>query len=350
MEVAEPVEAIVAEPEPLEVRPVGPAGATEAGLPGPTKPSSDPVNARIDRYNVYAMLVNACRYYQRKGAVILVWLSLVPILVVCGAVLSFLLTWAAYGLTTGMGYLFGDGTNYLLYGLLLFALGFASLFKDMFEEADICFSYEGDTPDQIQLGKLEHVLGIASPLATGVLLGACFGFQVGLLYFTLNHGGLDDAGGLGHCFLLTLDNFLHGALLDTCELYNINFAGRVEHGWISATLFYIFRLAFDASTLLLFYQYYQRRRASKIFDHYPEDDDDQAQFADWLVRVYGEAHGWPRLYFDEFTFLLIAGHYLRGENDRVRQLTREFPRLRVTADVRAHFVDDTGAVIFESVR
>jgi hypothetical protein len=49
-------------------------------------------------------------------------------------------------------------------------------------------------------------------------------------------------------------------------------------------------------------------------------------------------------------FLLIAGYYLQGNNERVRQLTRDFPRLRVTADVRSHFVDETGAVIFESVR
>jgi len=47
-------------------------------------------------------------------------------------------------------------------------------------------------------------------------------------------------------------------------------------------------------------------------------------------------------------FLLIAGYYLQGNNERVRQLTRDFPRLRVTADVRSHFVDETGAVIFES--
>jgi hypothetical protein len=310
----------------------------------------DPAEVRIYRYNVYAMLVNACRYYRHKGLVVIVGLGLVPVAAVCAAVLCFLLTWAAYGLTTGLGYLLGDGANYLLYGVVLVVFAYAKVIKSLFDEAYVCFKYEGDTPEQLQLGRLDDVLGIASPATNGFFLGACFGFQVGLLYFTRNHGGLGEVEGLGHCFLLTLDNAFHGFFLYTAELYNIHLAGRIEHGWVSATVYYVFRLAFDASVLLLLYQIYLRRQARKLFDHYPKDDDDRAEFANWLIKVFGEEHGWPRRYFDEFMFLLVAGYYLQGNNERVRQLTRDFPRLRVTAAVRAHFVDETGTVIFESVR
>jgi hypothetical protein len=340
--VVEPVATTV---EPLDVLPE----AGTATSPAPADEPFNPAEVRIYRYNVYAMLVNACRKYEHKGLIVMVGLGFVPVTAACAAVLCFLLTWAAYGLTTGLGIFLGPGTNSLLYALLLVVFGYAKLAKNEFDEARVRFSYEGDTPQQLQLGKLDEVLDIANPAVTGFFLGACFGFQVGLLYFTFNHGGLGEAGGLGHCILLTVDNLCHGIFLDTCELYDINFAGRVEHGWVSATVYYIFRIAFEASAFLLAYQIYQRRHARHLFDDYPENDDDRAQFADWLVKVFGDKHGWPRRYFDEFMFLLIAGYYLQGNNERVRQLTQEFPRLRVASDVRAHFVDEKGTVIFESV-
>jgi hypothetical protein len=326
------------------------AETDKAQPPAPAEASFDPAELRLYRYNVYAMLVNACHYYKHKGLVVIVGLGLVPVAAVCAAMLCFLLTWAGYGLTTALGSVLGEGTNYLLYGVVLVVFAYAKVIKSMFDEANVCFKYQGDTPEQLELGRLEDVLGVVSPATNGFFLGACFGFQVGLLYFTPNHGGLGDVGGLGHCFLLTLDNAFHGLFLYTAELYNLHLAGRVEHGWLSATVYYVFRLAFDASALLLVYQIYQRRQARRLFDHYPQDDNDRAAFADWLVKLFGDEQGWPRRYFDEFMFLLIAGYYLQGNNDRVRQLTHDFPRLRVTADVRSHFVDETGTVIFESVR
>ena len=52
------------------------------------------------------------------------------------------------------------------------------------------------------------------------------------------------------CTLLTLNNACHGIFLDTFELYNLDWGKKPEHNYWSATIFYVFRLAFDAFALL----------------------------------------------------------------------------------------------------
>jgi hypothetical protein len=73
--------------------PQEPRGETdETPPPAQAEASFDSPEVRIYRYNVYAMLVNACRYYKHKGLVVIVGLGLVPVAAVCAALLSFLLT------------------------------------------------------------------------------------------------------------------------------------------------------------------------------------------------------------------------------------------------------------------
>src|SRR5262249_5034528 len=134
----------------------------------------------------------------------------------------------------------------------------------MNHESTVRFERTGNSIGRLQLGRLEGIFGLAEPGGWAVLFGIAFGFQVGLLYFTPNHAGLDIGGGLWHCSLLTLDNVCHGFLLD-----NVNLAGPVEHTLVSGTVFYLFRIALDAFGLLLLYAAYQRYSVRHLLADYP---------------------------------------------------------------------------------
>ena len=98
--------------------------------------------------------------------------------------------------------------------------------------------------------------------------------------------------------------------------------------------------------MLLLYQLYQRWRLRRLFrDYYSAGAD---SLATWIEEKVADEYSWPSRFFDEFMFLALAGQYLRGNFDFVRQVSRQFPRLRVTARVRDLFLDRKGQLLFDS--
>src|SRR5262249_31379828 len=202
-----------------------------------------------------------------------VWIGFLtmPVVLLLTAPLAFGLMALCYELSVLLGWVLGDWTNYLLYAGPLSVFLFAKFYRDLFDEAKVDLHVESKNVAEFQLGRLEALFGVAEPGVNGFFFGACFGFQVGLHYFTRNHGGLAIAGGLGECFLLSLDNVCHGIFLDTFELYGINLAGKIEHDYFSASVFYVFRLAYDVVACLTAYQVYLRWQVRNLFKTYPVD-------------------------------------------------------------------------------
>lgn len=298
----------------------------------------------IEQRTLYVLLNRTLDVYTSETGLLILGYSCIPLLVVVGAAIAYLGMAAVYGLL----YL-SNLTNlaYTLYLLPLLMLMFAREMEALArKKRTVDLSEFKGAVERMTLGRLDDIFNFGAPGNTGFWLGAAFGFQFGLLHFTPNHGFLPIDGGFGQCFLLTLDNLCHGLFLFLFDIFNIHLAGRFDHGTWSGTIFYFFRLAYDALALLLVYQLYQRWRLRRLFRNYYSGD--AASLATWIEERVADEFGWPGRFFDEFMFLALAGQYLRGNFDFVRQVSRQFPRLRVTARVRDVFVDLKGQLLFES--
>ncbi len=124
--------------------------------------------------------------------------------------------------------------------------------------------------------------------------------------FTPDHAGLPGPEGWAEAVLLTLDNACHGVFLDTFELYDLHLGKTPRHNAWSATIFYAFRLAFDAFALLCVLAAYRRYRLRRLFQGFPHDPRRVDDLLDWIESRCGDEHRWPRSYFDEFLFLMLA--------------------------------------------
>jgi hypothetical protein len=159
--------------------------------------------------------------------------------------------------------------------------------------------------------------------------------------------GLPGTWGFWDCWLVTLDNVCHGIFLDTFEIYKITLGEPVEHTFFSATVFYAFRLSYDAFFVLLLWEAYQRFRLRRLFGRISSDPRDVAGVICWLETCAGDRQSWPRRYFDEFIFILLARGYLNENYQLVEEVSRQFPWLAVDEEVRTLFRRPDGKLLFQ---
>lgn len=271
---------------------------------------------------------------------------MMPFFAVAGFLGGLLTMTAAHVLLDALSRWADADLDYVLYAIPLFIFFFARWSKSLEREREIAFHFEGGRVNGLELGRLHEIFETAEPSTMGLFFGICFGVQIGLLQFTPDHGGLPIVGGWVECALLTLDNACHGIFLDTFELYNLDRGEKPNHTYWSATIFYVFRLAFDAFALLYIFGAYRRYRLRLLFRGFPHDPRRLDDLLDWIEARCGDKHCWPRQYFDEFLFLMLAKEYLRGNLALVRQVSLQFPNLALSADVRSVFVGPKGDVIF----
>jgi hypothetical protein len=318
----------------------------QEALPIPEEPGGAVVRPfSPSQHNVYAAVHAAFVDYQinLRLPVTVLYLSFIPISTVVFAVVAFLVMLAAYGVFVAVDQVAGGGATWLLYLALAVVFAFAKVIQTN-PEGPVRFS--PGHPSRLWLGRLDEYFGGAAPTTYGSLLGAVFGIQVGLVYLTPNHAGIETSGTLSHCFLVSLDNLCHGVFLDTCELYNLYFTNRITHNWFSATVFYILQLGYDVLAALILYEIYQRFRVYRLLRGYPSDARRPGPVIGWIEKTCASPEGWMRQFCDEFLFLLLVTHYLRGNFDIVRELSRQFSWICVSDHVRAMFVDHSGKVIF----
>ncbi|SIN67997.1 hypothetical protein SAMN05444166_0045 [Singulisphaera sp. GP187] len=298
---------------------------------------------------VFALLVQTLQGYRSDRFMVVFGFVMMPFFAVAGFLGGLFAMTAAHVLLAALSRWADIDLEYALYAIPLFILLFAHWHKSLEREREIVFHFDDGRVDGLELGRLHEIFETSEPSTLGLFLGICFGAQVGLLQFTPDHAGLPILGGFAESALLTLNNACHGIFLDTFELYNLDWGKKPEHNYWSATIFYVFRLAFDAFALLYVYGAYRRYRLRLLFQGFPNDPRRVDEFLDWIEARCGDKHRWPRHYFDEFLFLTLAKEYLRGNLTLVRQVSLQFPNLTISDDVRAAFVGPTGDVVFRGM-
>jgi hypothetical protein len=297
--------------------------------------------AREHQRLVYALLAHTLFQYRSDRIMLFVSYLLIPVTIAVGVLLGF--TVAA-----GLGWMLawigmGDVLVWLVAALVLL-IGLA--LRQQISEADISLSRSGGRVEAFKLGRLEEMFQVAGPATIGVFFGVFFGVQHAVLMFTPSHVGLPIDGDLGECFLLTLDNVCHGVFLDTFELYNLHWGKPLVHTFYSATVFYAFRVGFDAMIFLIAYGLWKRFRMTRFFYDFPRDERDVAGVLDWISYRCGDDQHWPRRYHDEVIFLLLSKAFITGDEEFVRGLSGSLRRLQVTREVRELFRAKDGAVLF----
>jgi hypothetical protein len=274
-----------------------------------------------------------------------------PRLLVCAAV-GYGMVWASRRMLDLLSPVAGDWVYYSLYFFLTFAFVFGLGLVLIRKERGIKLQRDPEgAAKSLQLGLIETVFADNAPSIWAVFGGFAVGVQVATLLHAPGHGGLPSVVDFKEASLLTLDNVCHGIFLYTSELYNLRFGEKVEHSWTSGTIFYAFRVTFDAAFLYFVVTVYRRYVLRGLMKDYPAvADGDVGQLVMWIRDACGGEHQWPRMFYDEFLFLMLAAQYLRGDNDLVWQVTSNFPRVRVDKEVRELFLDPANRVVFNSLQ
>jgi hypothetical protein len=249
-------------------------------------------------------------------------------------------------LGAGLHYLTGVSLNLLLYITPLIPLLMVLDLKQGMTKKAIRLQKDGEWLVRFELGRLWATCEIYEIGGALLFLAVLIGLQAGLLYGTTDHLGLPTAATLPGCWLLTIDNLCHGVFFDVFEMYDIHLGGKVEHSTFSATTFYAFRLSFDALVAVTIYRLWMRFRIRELVGSIPREDVTSAELAEWIARRCGDEERWPRLFFDEFIFLLLVSEYLRSNFEMVVHLSRRFSRLEVADEVRDLFTDPAGNPLF----
>jgi hypothetical protein len=253
-----------------------------------------------------------------------------------------------------VGRFLGSWTIYVLYLLPVIAaviLGFG--IRITTTDADVNFEREsvglGDNKkrliDRFQLGRLDYIFSVNTLSVFGMFLAMTFGFQAGLLYYLPNHAGLDIDGSLYECCLITADNCCHGIFLDTFELYGLHIGDPVDHTVGSATVFYAFRLAFDALVALLVIAAFKRVWMRLLLRQWPQEPITPQLLDEFIYQISSDSW-YARPYHDEVLFLVMAKWYIHGKADQVWALTSQLSSLNVHDDVRCLFTDQYGRTMF----
>jgi hypothetical protein len=350
----------VAEDEPLEALPADEAPIEAELMPEATAPqlSLAPEVLSLTKSHLlaerppaqrllYALLAISLIGYKGERLLYALALLAVPCLLVLGIVAGFLLMTVAHWLLTAAAWVAGTWVHILIFAIPIVAFIVARLAKHSAEEPEVRLDRDGEQVTGLRLGRLHEVFHVGQPGALALYFGACFAFQAGLLYFAPEPMGLAGGRVFSHCWLVALDNVCHGIFLDTFEIYKITIGDPIEHTYFSSTVFYAFRLSYDALFVLLLWEGYQRFRMRRLFARLPSNPRDISGVCYWLDRCAIDRQSWPRRFFDEFIFLLLVRGYLNGNYRLVKEVSRQFPWLAVDDEVRALFVNTDGEVVFQ---
>ena len=288
---------------------------------------------------MYALTVASLYHCRSTRIMRTLGLIFIPIALVAGMAAGFVAGWAVGWPLARIG--LADASVVLL-ALLIAGLGLA--FKHQ-EDAVELYEQDGYV-FYFQLGRLNNLFDSSFPPAMAAILGICFGIQHALLMLTPGHFGLPLDGTFTECFLLSLDNACFGVFLDAFELYGINLGEPVEHTWYSATVFFAFRLMYEALTILIIYAYWKRYRMRRLFRSLPQSTRAVDDILDWIAGQCRNRNRWPTLYHDEFVFLLLCKSYVEGDDEYVRHLSRDMSSLMVEQPVRDLFRSRSGEVLF----
>jgi hypothetical protein len=319
------------EPTRMKERPLSPAVCDRL---------DDPADSSFDtaRKTTYALLMRTLDADRRSGAALVAALLLSPpaIPFLCG--LGFGAMGLAWLVCNALSVLFGPRTNALLYvvPLLFVAFGWRLMRNRGDREIRLRLDRQGRA-DGLRLGRLGAALQ-ATPVLSGLaFVCLLFGMQIGLLFYAANHAGLAIEGSFGECLDLSLNNLTH--------VYDLTLGGKVKHTYLSAAVFLGFRAGYLLTGVFL-YDLYKRWKIYRLIGTAPTREPSVSGLTEWIARQCGDKRGWPRFFFDEFLFLLLAGEYLRGHFEMVEYLSECFTRLEVGPEVRRLFVGPDGGVLF----
>lgn len=273
----------------------------------------------------------------------LFFIFLVPI----GIGVPLLTMWGTHRLTL---WLAPSLHNSALYTLSLLFVAVGLLYRSGHAQMEWTTDEDDEKIVGIRLGKLDEVIGYITLSAFLIFLTLLPTCQVLLLYFTTDHVGLPIDGSFWQCCLVTLNNLAHGLFLDIFELYNLDVGPSLKAmSSGTATVFVLFRLAFDAIVILIALTLYRRRSMRHFFDELP-DSTEAASMLSWLDRISKRSNEWLRLCPDEFLFLTMTEEYLKNRFDVVRELGREFHGIVVSNSIRRFFVHpETQELLFPPI-
>ena len=295
---------------------------------------------------IYLLLGKMFTDYQRaRRQQFNLWAFLIVLLITFGFV--YLSLGLAYKMTSWIIPSWSDG---VLYGCVFFFLLCSSLIKLVFdsEATTLKKNREGEV-ERLSLGRINDIIDDGAFYATLTILMGLLACQSTLLYWTSDHLGFAGLSTFKEALMISLDNFMHGVFLDIFEMYDIHLVPATgEKTLWTSTIFLLFRLLYDAFTLLWLYLLYQRYRMRSFFRSFPEAGGVDA-LTSWMERVCRQDAGWLRKFADELLFFTLAEEYLRGRFTFVRDLSHQFPAIRVSDEVRALFVDpESGEALFEA--
>lgn len=248
---------------------------------------------------------------------------------------------------------FGAWVNWGLYliPVMLLLLALVVRWGSSIDSSTISLNYKDHTDDapamNLSIGKISDLAHGPNQWAAGG--GAVFAMEWCMLWLAHDNLGIDVAGGFLGAFWLTVDNLCHGVFLDTFELYGLGVAEPVPLNWLTATVFFGFRLSYDACLLMFLIELYQFRNLARVLDDYPANPPGDASpvstLAAWIQRTSAAPKDWSRHHVDEFQFLFLCSLYLRGKYADVFEFSRHFAKLSINEDVRELFLDESDYIM-----
>jgi hypothetical protein len=243
----------------------------------------------------------------------------------------------------------GEMLDWLLIGLAISTLAFLSWYvKTSSGTTNISLRVDSETEQVtcIDLGRFTFDLcpdGITGGVIWIVFLIA---MQAGLIRFTSSHLGVQSPVTMSGSILLSVDSFCRGAFLDIFELYDVSLIRSAEMSLAAAAMFFAFRIVTTTYFLMFVFGVYRWARVSRFLTSAGASND----VAGWLDKLNSVANRWAFQYVDEFVFLRILKAYLDGNFEEVSSLSKSYPCLCVTNDLRRLFVDNKGRILFAELQ
>ena len=305
--------------------------------------------AHEPQQSLYALLTHRLDTYHEeidKNLVRVVMFSVIMGLL--GTLLMLAVLSGVYGVSS---WLFPTQVHHvLMYILSVVIIGFGFIIKLVTEEGEVSISQENGKIQTWSWGRLDDIIDSNSNSAIFFFLGIIFAGQISLILFHETHLGFGEALSFWQATILSLDNLLHGVCLDVMEMYHISLSSlESERSVLTTSLFLVFRLGYDALFLMWLFMLYQRHQARGLFKGYPKGEDERVEaLLAWMQSSCASSQGWVRRFTDELIFLMMCEEYLRGHYEVVHHLGNQFPRLRVTDEMRTLFIHpETGSALLQ---
>jgi hypothetical protein len=197
--------------------------------------------------------------------------------------------------------------------------------------------------NRLKLGSWEAATDLRRIVRYLLMVALLYGLQTSLLQFA--EIGFDEQYGFLDSLLLTLDNMLHGVLFDFCELYGIHFGPEWEHNARTATVFLVFRIAFDGLIGVSLYLWYRSHEVQQIIKECPEEITRRSELCVWIDDVLRDKANWTREFGAECVFLQMVRAHLENRFEDVIELARVLPAVQITPTVCNLFRDANGKLI-----